>query len=344
MSATDILRVMLAPFREFVILAPLLMFWALIGFGVLGGPFGIFLLVLTVPALFRYVSFIVESYANGRPPAAFDAEFFNWVGTLWTMFPLLLAILFGIAGYYAAAAWGAAGAWLVIVLAAGVAPPSLAVLAITHSPLQALNPLALLRVYDRAGAQFLIAPLYVLALVALIIEVGRLPLGVGILTTLFTMFSVAALTGALIAPVQLVRDVDIPDPLSREESDIAADLERTRTAALNHAYGFISRDNREGGFRHLFGEIARDPDPAAAWDWYFQRMLRWERRNHALFFAQHYVRDALRHGEEKRALKAAMRCLYEDPGFRPFREDVAPLLAVAERAGNTELAEVLKRA
>jgi hypothetical protein len=78
MSATDILKVMLAPFREFVILAPLLMFWALIGFGVLGGPFGIFLLVLTLPALFRYVSFIVESYANGRPPAAFDAEFFNW--------------------------------------------------------------------------------------------------------------------------------------------------------------------------------------------------------------------------------------------------------------------------
>ena len=24
-----------------------------------------------------------------------DSEFFNWVGTMWTMFPLLLAILFG---------------------------------------------------------------------------------------------------------------------------------------------------------------------------------------------------------------------------------------------------------
>ena len=308
MSATDIVRVMLAPLREFTILAPLLMFWTLIAIGILGGPFGILVLALTLPPLFRYLSFIVESYANGQVPSAFDAEFFNWVGTMWTMFPLLLAILFGIAGYYATSAWGSAGMWLVIVLAAGIVPSSMAVLAITHSALQALNPLALLRVYDRAGAVFLVAPLYFLALAVVTIEVGGLPPWARIVTTLFTMFSVAALTGA-----------------------------------LNHAYGFISRDNREGGFRHLFGEIAKDPDPAAAWDWYFRRMLGGEHKNHALFFAQHYVRDALQHGEEKRALKATMRCLYEDPQFRPFSEDVTPLLGAAERAGNAELVEVLKR-
>ena len=343
MSATDIVRVMLAPLREFTILAPLLMFWTLIAIGILGGPFGILVLALTLPPLFRYLSFIVESYANGQVPSAFDAEFFNWVGTMWTMFPLLLAILLGIAGYYATSAWGSAGMWLVIVLAAGIVPPSMAVLAITHSALQALNPLALLRVYDRAGAVFLVAPLYFLALAVVTIEVGGLPPWARIVTTLFTMFSVAALTGALIAPVRLVSDVDIPEPVGRDESEVAGGLARARTAALNHAYGFISRDNREGGFRHLFGEIAKDPDPAAAWDWYFRRMLGWEHKNHALFFAQHYVRDALQHGEEKRALKATMRCLYEDPQFRPFSEDVTPLLGAAERAGNAELAEVLKR-
>lgn len=343
MSATDIIRIMLAPVREFAILAPLLMFWTLIGFSILGGPFGIFLLVLTMPALFRYLSFIVESYANGRPPTAFDAEFFNWVGTSWTMFPLLLAVLFGIAGYYATAAWGNAGAWLVIVVAACIVPPSLAVLAITHSAMQALNPLALLSVYNRAGTVFLIAPLYVLALVAVTIELGGLPLWARLVTMLFAMFSVAALTGALIAPTQLVREIDIPDPVHRDGKETAGDLEQARTAVLNHAYGFISRNNRDGGFRHLFAEIARDPNPAAAWDWYFQRMLGWERRSHALFFAQHYVHDALRHGEEPRALKATLRCLHEDPQFRPFGEDQAALLAAAERAGNAELVEVLKR-
>ena len=343
MSATDILRVILAPPREFTILAPLLMFWTLIALGIWGGVLGVFLLALTLPPLFRFLSFVVESYANGKVPSAFDAEFFNWVGTMWTMFPLLLAVVFGVAGYYATVAWGNAGTWLVVVLAAGIVPASLAVLAITHSALQALNPLALLRVYERAGALFLVAPLYVVALVAVTIEVGGLPLWARIFTTLFTMFSVAALTGALIAPVRLVRDVHIPEPISDDEVKIAGDLERARTAALNHAYGFISRDNREGGFRHLFDEIAKDPDPAAAWDWYFHRMLGWEQKNHALFFAQHYVNDALQHGEEKRALKATLRCLYEDETFRPRSEDRAVLAEAAERAGNVELAEVLKR-
>ena len=343
MSATDILRAMFAPLREFTILAPLLMFWTLIAIGVLGGPFGILVLALTLPPLFRFLSFVVESYANGEVPSAFDAEFFNWVGTMWTMFPLLLAILFGIAGYYATLAWGNTGTWLVVVIAAGIVPASLAVLAITHSALHALNPLALLRVYERAGPLFLVAPVYVLALVAVTIEVGGLPLWARIFTTLFTLFSVAALTGALIAPMQLVSDVYIPDPAPDDEAKIAGDLEQARTAALNHAYGFISRDNREGGFRHLFDEIAKDPDPAAAWDWYFHRMLSWERKNHALFFAQHYVRDALQHGEESRALKATLRCLYEDETFRPRSEDRAALAEAAERAGNVELAEVLKR-
>ena len=153
MSATDILRVMLAPLREFTILAPLLMFWTLIALGIWGGVLGIFVLVLTLSPLFRFLSFVVESYANGQVPSAFDAEFFNWVGTMWTMFPLLLAILFGVATYYATQAWGSAGTWLVVVVAAGIVPASLAVLAITHSALQALNPLAL-------GAAFYIFKLH----------------------------------------------------------------------------------------------------------------------------------------------------------------------------------------
>lgn len=344
MSAADLLRAILAPLREFTILAPLLMFWVLIALGIWGGVLGIFLLILTLPPLFRFQSFIVESYAHGRVPGAFDAEFFSWAGTAWTMLPLLLAIAFGLAGYAATSAWGTTGTWLVVILAAFIVPASLAVLAITHSALQALNPLALLRVYDRAGPLFLLAPLHALVLVAVTIEIGPLALWLRVFTTLFTLFSIASLCGSLIAPVRLVDDVYIPDAALPGEREIVADLEKARTAALNHAYGFISRDNRAGGFDHLFDEIARDPDPLAAWDWYLNRMLGWEQRDHALFFAQYYLRDALRHGEEQRALKATMRCLYENEQFRPFRED-APLLAqAAERSGNVELAEVLKRA
>lgn len=343
MGAADVVRAILAPLREFTILAPLLMFWALIALGIWGGVFGFFLLLLTLPPLFRFQSFIVESYANGRAPGAFDAEFFNWVGTMWTMFPLLLALFFGIAGYLASLAWGAAGTWLVIVLAVAIFPASLAVLAITHSALQALNPLALLRVYERAGPRFIVAPLYLLAMAVLTSEVGGLPLWARIFTSLYTMFSVAALSGALIAPVSLVKDVYIPDEVPEDAVRTAADVEQARMLALNHAYGFLSRGNREGGFKHLFDTIEKDEDPQAAWDCFFYGMLGWEQKMHALFFAQHYVRDALRHGEARRALKVTMRCIYENEQFRPFREDLPALVEAAERSGNAELAEVLKR-
>ena len=104
----------------------------------------------------------------------------------------------------------------------------------------------------------------------------------------------------------------------------------------------MSRDNREGGFSHLFAEIEKDPDPVAAWAWYFNRMLGWEQNHHALFFAQHYIRDALKHGEELTALKVTMRGHHADGHFRPFREDIPALIAAAERHGNTELAAVLR--
>ena len=123
---------------------------------------------------------------------------------------------------------------------------------------------------------------------------------------------------------------------------MAENLEANRAGVLAHAYGFISRNNREGGFKHILEEIGRDPDPARAWMWYFERMQQWDERQHALFFAQHMIRDMLRHGETVPALKLLMRCQMQDEGFRPFREDIPALAEAAENGGNTELAAVLK--
>ena len=348
---TDIVRAIFAPLTELTMLLPLLMFWVFIGFGVwaVAGPNpgrligGVLVLILCLPPLFRFQTYIVESYAHGRTPDALDAEYFNWIGSMWTMLPLFLAVLVGVASYHATTAWGAAGTWLVIILAAAVVPASLAVLAITHSALHALNPVALFNIYDRVGAPFLVAPAYTLAVTMLCVELAPLPISVGIVIGLFMMFSLASLTGALIAPFQLVEDVYIPEALEPDEDKVFGDLQKSREQVLAHAYGFISRNNRDGGFQHVICAIKEDPDPVAAWDWYLGAMFRWENTIHAQFFAQHYIRDALAHNEDVRALKVAMRCLHENAQFRPKREDFPALLEAAERTGNTELADVLKR-
>ena len=338
----NLVKAIVLPVVELAVLLPILMLWVLLSLAIWGGIIGLFLLLLTLPAVFRFQAFVLESCAKGETPGAFDAEFFNWSGSAWTMFPLLLAVLVFLAVYIAAQSWGDAGVWLVAWVAAAFVPASLAVLAITQSPLQALNPVAVVRVYSSSGSRFLAAPIFGLIIVWLFHAI-ELPSTVMILAGLLLLFSWSSLIGALIAPARLVDDVYIPDALEPDADTLADGVEKMREAALAHAYGFISRDNREGGFRHLIAEIDRDPEPAAAWAWYFSRMLKWEQRVHALFFGQHYLHDALRHGEEATALKVLLRCRFEDANFKPLADDRAALLAAAERAGNRELAEVLKR-
>ena len=53
-------------------------------------------------------------------------------------------------------------------------------------------------------------------------------------------------------------------------------------------------------------------------------------------------RGIIARGTSEPLKKVAMRCRFEDPGFRPLAGDRAALLAAAERSGNSELAEVLK--
>lgn len=99
--------------------------------------------------------------------------------------------------------------------------------------------------------------------------------------------------------MSLIDDVSIPDALEPDEHEIAADIEKARTEVLSHAYGFVSRGNRSGGFAHVIGNIDKDPDPVAAWAWYFNRMLLWESTEHALFFAQRYIHDLLQQGRDR---------------------------------------------
>jgi hypothetical protein len=338
-----LLRAALLPLTELSVLLPILMFWALISFGVWRLPLGVIVIILSLPPLFRYHTMVLDSCARGETPGAFDAEFFDWIGKMWTLFPLPLALALLLGGAYADSAWGATGTWSVVVFAAVVYPASLALLTISNSPLEALNPVAIMRLYRKARETFWIAPLYFLAVIQLSIEAEALPTFAAIFIQLVLFFSFAAVTGALIQPFALFRDVRIPDGIEKDEGTVAAEVESAREAVLSHAYGFISRDNRGGGFSHIMEEIKRDPVPGRAWAWYFDHMLRWEDKQHALFFAQHHIADMLDHGEEIPAFKTIMRCRSINESFKPYPDDIPRAIEAAERNGNTELAAVLKR-
>ena len=343
MRPGSLLKAAILPIVEPAVLFPLLMFWVFLCIGTSGSMFGLVVLILCLPPVFRYQMIILEAGAKGQVPAAFDAEFFNWTGSMWTLFPLPVVIGLFVLGHYAADCCGMAGAYAVVALASGLLPASFAVLAITHSPLQSLNPIAIGRLLKATGESFWVASVYLAVVCWVAVSAEQLPNLAGNFVQLFVLFSFSSVTGTLIEPFDLVDDVDIPDALEADDDELAEKLEVARTAVLAHAYGFVSRNNREGGLNHIVGWIEKETDVAAAWAWFFDRMLAWEQQQHALFFAQKYIHDALRHGEKIPAVKVILRCRLVDEQFHPFRDDLPAAVAAAESTGNIELAAVLKQ-
>ena len=342
MSPISVIHAIVYPVIAPVVLIPLLVFWLAVSFASWGGVLGLFMMFLVIPAVFRFQMIVLEARARGVEPATPDHEFFNWFGNAWTLFPAVIVMLCIWATIVTGRSFGLAWAVVVVMLASALYPASLAVLAITRSPLQSLNPVAIYRLLDRCGSTLWVASAFLLFSSWLCYLSESLPLMLTILSQLFLTFAFFSLTGSLIEPYGLFDEVDIPAPLEKTVSEVSADIEKERTAALAHAYGFISRDNREGGFKRIFSEIEKDPVPVAAWAWYFDRMLGWEQKQHALFFAQQYIHDMLAHGERVPALKVIMRCRLIDENFKPLREDVPAAIQAAENSGNNELATVLK--
>ena len=343
MKPTDVARAIAYPLAEPAVLVPLLVFWLLLMLAGAAGMLGLFLLIVVIPAVFRYQMIVLEARARGATPATPDIEFFRWFGNAWTLFPVPVALVLVSLTIETAQRFGTGWAIVFVLFASTFFPVSIAVLAITQSPLQSLNPVALYRLLKRCGDTFWMAIAFLVVAAWLSAEAEMLPSMLASLVQLTLSFSFFSLVGSLIEPYGLVEDVDIPDPLEKTADDVADYVEKARTHELNHAYGFISRDNRAGGFKHLFGQLEKDPDPVAAWAWYFERMLAWENQDHALFFAQHYLHDMLQYGERVAAVKLIQRCRLVDEQWKPQRDDLPAAIEAAESIGHIELAAVLKR-
>lgn len=350
MKPIDVLRALVYPVTESAVLVPLVVFWLLLSLVTFPGLMGLFLMIVVglflmfvvVPAVFRYQMIVLEARARGKTPDTPDIDIFRWFGNAWTVFPVPVVLFLVFITVETADRFGTAWAILPVLFAGVFFPVSIAVLAITQSPLQSLNPVALYRLLKQCGQTFWMATAFLVIASWLSVEAQMLPTMLANFVQLLLSFSFFSLVGSLIEPYGLIEDVDIPVPLEKTAESVHDDLEKQRTHDLNHAYGFISRDNRAGGFDHIFKQVASDPDPVDAWAWYFNRMLAWEDPNHALFFAQHYVHDMLRHGEKTPAVKVMMRCRLLEEHWKPLREDLPAAIDAAESSANIELAAVLK--
>jgi hypothetical protein len=344
MKISDLARALALPLTQLPVLFAMLMFFGFLELAFVSGVLGLFLAFLFVPATLRYLMHILDAQLRGQDPAPPDIDLFLWFGSAWSIFPAVHLIFLIYATYILGSRFGVVGLLTVFIVFAAVLPASLAVLAITRSPLESLNPKAIGGLIRRCGLTYWIAPSFLLVTLisSWLISATSLPGLAQELVNFFFIFACYAVVGATVRPQQLHKEVDIPEPLVPDEDQIDASLSKERTAILNHAYGFTSRGNRDGGFKHLYGHLEGDPEPDTAWRWFFEQMLRWEIQEPALLFGQQYLSRLLNDGDYVEAVKLIMRCRLVNEAFKPLAEDRKLALEAAEHCHNDELISILR--
>lgn len=307
------------------------------------GPLGLWLMVVTVPAFLRYLTMIAEARAEGRDAAPPGIEYFMLAGNAWTLFPAV-PVLF-MAGLVSATG-NAFGGMAATILWAGFAlvfPALIGVLVITHSPLQSVDPRAMIHFIRGCGRGYWYAPAAAMLFVVGPMLLEFLPNTVVDLVEVYLIVVFFAVTGAITRGTSLFSEIDLPAAEEADEDKLRRALARRRAQVLDHAYGFVSRGNRDGGLEHVYRSLASDPDPDAAWPWYLEQMLRWADAYPGLLLAQQYLGRLLEAGEQVAAVKLMLRCKLIDESFRPLSADLPRAIAAAEACNNRELVERLSR-
>lgn len=343
MQARTLIREILYPLTDTAIVLALVGFLFLQALATAAGLLGIYLAIVIVPAYFRYLLYLLEARANGRNPPPPGIELFNWVENYWSLFPLVLLCLLVWGAYFLAILLSPVAALLFGVFIILIYPASMAILAVTRSPLESVSPSALVVLIRICGRDYLLIPLVTVLLSFLIwyLVILQAPALLTKAVGMYATFLLFTMTGEVMRANAVAIDVEIPLPLEPAAEKLDADLTRERTRVLNHAYGFVSRGNRHGGLQHLYDWIAQEADAEAAYRWFFEQMLKWESKEAALFFAQAYVSWLLCQGRDVPVLKLIARCRLVDGRFKPLAADMEAALAAAERQGNDELYKYL---
>lgn len=339
MKIAEAARELVFPFTDLAIVQAMIWFWLMSLLIDAAGFLGLWLAVIVLPAFFRYALYLLDARACGRTPPPPGIELFNIVGGFWSLFPLLL--LASLAGSLVIIKdLSPVAGLLMAVTILLIFPASMAILAVTRSPLQSLNPVAIRHMIVSCGPDYLWVPASILLLSTAIglMAIDTLPMFLVEFLAIYVFYLLFTMTGAILHARDVAVMVDIPDAQAPDETVVHEQLIAARQRVADHAYGFISRGNQAGGLSHIRTWLHdNENDSDDAWEWFFREMLEWESTEPALFYAQDYLSRLLYRSRDREALKLLSRCLHENPQFRPLAPDRARLLELAESNGRDDL-------
>jgi len=344
MKTTELLREIRYPVTNATIIIGVIFFWAISWLAAKAGMLGIGLAIIIVPAWFRYMVNLLEERANGRSAPVPSIETFSFWDSNWALTPLALIALLIWAEIVLWATGYSTFGWALWVVATFILPASLGVLAVTHSPIQSLSPIAIFSLIRACGAAYFLVPAVLILMFAILAIFDRLgvPPVVLQLAASYVFILMFTLTGTVLYENDIAGAVHIDVQDYRQGDDPNAELDKERQRVADHAYGFISRGNRDGGFAHIMDWIKSEQDISAAATWFFNEMMSWESKDAALIYGQTCFAHFLHHEEDRRALKLMSSCLHQDSRWKPATEDRQHALELAERYGREDLVRLLR--
>ena len=314
------------------------------------GLFGFWAAFLLVPALWHYSQGVLLAAAQGRRAIpTLEINRFNPLGgwrvkvhftVFWSFLLMLLYVEpFGEAGI------GAALNWAAVLATVLVFPASAAVLGMTSSLEDAMNPkrvAELIRVLGR-GYVALVAALAALALAAVLAPIYIFPRMGFLAIILSNVIAVWALLATFVAAGILIREhrTEFAIPGEREP-----EAERTRRLQqrdwrnrLDLAYASIRSGLVAEGYETLRRLSAEHGDSPEIQYWLFENMLDWEDRSHALQVGARLIERRIAAGDRYGALELFARCRRHDPSFRVAPEAAAELADFARSIGRPGVAD-----
>jgi hypothetical protein len=318
----------------------------------LAGLFGIWAAFVLVPALWHYCHAVLLAAAQGRrtiPTVEIDRlnPLGGWRVTahfivFWLfLFMVLYVRPFGEAGF------GAALNWAAVLATAFVFPASAAVLAVTSSLEDAMNPRGVARLIGILGPSYfgLVVPCAALALAAALAPTYILP-RIGFLSLILdNIVAVWALLATFVAAGIAIRqhrtEFAIPGEVETA-AEYAQRLQRREWGnTLNRAYGSIRSGLVAEGYKTLHELSDRHGDSAEILNWLFENMLDWEDRTHALQVGARLIERHMADNDMLAALELLTRCRRLDPKFAVAAPTTVALADFARSIGRHGLADEL---
>ena len=343
MKPIEAAREAVYPLTQPTLAVSIVAFSLLVRLATAAGLLGLWLAVVVVPALFRFLLSVAEGriYAQRIEPPGIEK--FNWIASPWALVAMLWFFAAGWIVFTVAQRFGPTAAVLLGGVLLCIVPAPIAMLALSRSALASINPFALVSLVRACGFPYLWIPLCMAVLLTLFYAAHRLgiPRFLIDMADIYLLFVFFSLTGAVVARSEAVKTVEFPTAEEPEPERVLAKLDQERMSVLNHAYGLISRGSRASGLAHIEAFIERGDFVLEDYAWFFDSMLRWEQADPALFFAQRYLTVLLDRGQPQEALKVLSRCGLENPRFRPAAGDRRRLQELIEAHDRADLRKLL---